>query len=433
MSTFTLTRIGELHRQLMLSPADVRGRYADRLERFLLELEPARAYSYEFVYFRIVGVRLDVSRLDTFTGAGLTPDLLLLLKALSEGAAPRVTEAGEEVHAIEDLRARFGVTARTIRRWRRRGLVSRRYQFPDGVRRTGVRKSALDRFVRANLGAGSASAAASGRSPRLTAKEEEEILRRLARYRKRGLSTTASAARVATEVGRARETVRKVLRRREGGGAPRPGRLGRRERQELLAAFRKGASAESLAARSGRSPASVYRILNQERARELLAQPMAYVGGADFDAPGAQARILGEELRALMERLESGPSALGREDERTLFRAYNCTKLLIVQARQKLDPRRYVPTRALRELEELSAGAARLRDLLVRLHLPLVDRIVRQHAAGPAGAPELTARGMALLEERVDAFDYTGRGRFAALVTLDLQKAFARTTAERAQ
>lgn len=426
MSTFTLTRIGELHRQLMLSPADVRGRYADRLERFLLELEPALTYSYEFVYFRIAGVRLDASRLDTFTGAELTPDLLLLLEALSEGAPPLVTDAGEELYAIEDLRARFGVTARTIRRWRQRGLVSRRYEFPDGVRRTGVRRSALERFVQANLG----TASVTGRSPRLTAREEEEILRRLARYRERGLTTTAAAARVATEVGRARETVRKVLKRREGTGEPRPGRLGRRERQELLAGFRKGARAEALAARSGRSPASVYRILNQERARELLAQPVAYVGGADFAAPGAQARILGEELRGLTERLESAPSALGREEERALFRAYNYTKFLILQTRQKLDPRRYVPTRALRELQELSAGAARLRDLLVRLHLPLVDRIVRQHAAGPAGAPELTAKGGALLGELVDAFDYTGRGRFAARVTLHLQKAFARTIAE---
>ena len=33
----------------------------------------------------------------------------------------------------------------------------------------------------------------------------------------------------------------------------------------------------------------------------------------------------------------------------------------------------------------------------------------------------------------MDAFGYTGRGRFAARVTLELQKAFARTLAEPAE
>ena len=327
MSTFALPRIAELHRQLMPSPADVRGRYADRLERFLLELEQARTYPYEFVYFRIVGVRLDVDRLDTFTGAALTPDLLLLLEALSEGAAPLVKDAGEAVYATDDLRARFGVTARTIRRWRRLGLVSRRFEFPDGARRIGVRKSALERFIRANRG----TAALAGRSARLTAKEEEDILRRLARYRERGLGATAAAARVAREVGRARETVRKVLRRREGPGKRPTGRLARDARQALLAAHRKGATAEELAARTGRSPATVYRILNQERARELLARPAGYAGGEDFAAAGARARILGEELRALLERLESAQPdpPLGRDEERALFRAYNCIRFLV--------------------------------------------------------------------------------------------------------
>ncbi len=423
--------LADLHRQLMLSPADVRARYADRLERFLLELEPARTYPYEFVYFRIVGMRAAVTHLQTFTGDELRPDLVLLMEALSAGTAPPATSTGEKVYTVDEACERLGVTSRTLHRWRRRGLMARRYRFPDGGRRLGVRASALDRFLEAEGGRPAASA--SGR--RLTPKEEEDIAGRVERLRGEGLSTTAAAEHVAEQVGRAKETVRLVLKRREGDDGQGGGRLSEEERRALLADYRAGTSAEALAERSGRSTSSVYRILNQERARELLAADVSYVGGADLDEVDAPAD---EGVQALMERLEAtqpppGRPPLSRDEERALFRAYNATRRQIARDRAELDPARYVPTRALRELEDLSARAARIKELIARLHLPLVERVVRQHAAAPAEARALLAQGRALLGDVIDSFDYTGRGRLGSLVTLDLQKAFARTTAEGAE
>jgi len=440
MSGFRLPIIRELHRQLLLSPADVRGRYADRLERFLLELEPARTYPYEFVYFRIVGVRPPAGVLDTFTGEELTPDLALLLERLDEDARTHATPDDEKLYAIEDLRERFGVTARTIRRWRRRGLVSRRYAFPDGGRRRGVRRSALERFMEANQGVLSFST----RLRRLTDEEARDIVRRVAGYREQGLSTTAAAARVAQEVARAQETVRLVLKRRLGAEDDDRSPLTEQQRRKLLADYERGVPVRELAARLGRSASSIYRIINRQRARDLLARSVSYVAADDFAAPDAEGRILGEKWAALRRRLEwlpaearppgsRGRSLLSREDEGHLFRAYNFTKLLLCKARNDLDPSRYVPTRALRAAEDLSARAEGLKDLILRLHLSLVEVTVRQHAAGPVAAPQLLARGRALLGELIDTFDCGGRGRFAALVTLELQKAFARMTAERTE
>ncbi len=431
MSEFALPPIADLHRQLMLSPADVCARYADRLERFLLELEPDRTYPYEFVYFRIVGVRSGAPGLRTFTGARLRPDLLLLLDALAGGAAPPVSKAGERVYTIDEVCARCGVTARTLHRWRRQGLISRRYLFPDGSRRTGVRAGALDRFLAAN---GSVTAPAS-RGRRLTRREEADIVERVERLRSQGLSTTAAAAQVAGQVGRAKETVRLVLKRRAGDEEQGGGRLDGDQRRALLAGYRAGTPVAELAARSGRSASSVYRILNQERARELLAAEVDYVGGADLDGEGAMPE---EALQALLERLEAARPApdrppMTRDEERALFRAYNAARRRIALGRAELDPTRYVATQALRDLEDLTARAGRIKELIARLHLPLLERIVRQHAAGPVVASDLLAQGRAVLGEVIDSFDYTGRGRFGALVTLDLQKAFAHAIAERTE
>jgi len=436
MSGFSLPIIRELHRHLMLSPADVRARYADRLERFLLELEPARTYPYEFVYFRIVGVRPPAGLLDTFTGSELTPDLVLLLERLDEDADPAEAPSDEDTYTLEELRERYGVTARTVRRWRRRGLPTRKYVFPDGSRRRGVRGSALERFMEANPGLLSLS----GRAGRLTDEEERDILRRVAACRKEGLSTTAAAARVAGEVGRARETVRLVLKRRMGGDDEARTSLTDEQRRALLADYRRKVPVQKLAARAGRSCSSIYRIINQERARELLARPVAYVAGEGFEDPDARDSIVGPEWAALLERLESLPadasasarrSPLSREQERCLFRAYNFTKFLLRQALRELNPGRYVPTRALEQAEELVALAERIRRLIVRLYLPLVETVIRQHAGGPVPLPELRAEGTALLRQRIESFDCAGRGRFGPLVTLDVQKAFARLTAGR--
>ena len=429
MTEFAQPLLADLHRQLMLSPADVRARYADRLERFLLELEPARTYPYEFVYFRVVGMRSAVTNLQTFAGAELTPDLVLLLEALSAGTAPTASAAGEKVYTTDEVCERLGVTSRTLHRWRRRGLMARRYVFPDGGRRLGIRASVLDRFLETEGGRPAPSAG--GR--RLTSKEEEEIAERVDRLREDGLSTTAAAERVAGQVGRAKETVRLVLKRRDGEAEESGGRLSADERRELLAEYRAGTSAEALAERSGRSASSVYRILNQERARELLAAEVGYVGGAELDETDA---LADDGVQTLMERLETSPPPpgrppLSRDEERALFRAYNAARRQIALRRAVLDPTRYVPTRALRDLEDLSARAARIRELIARLHLPLLERVVRQHAATPAQARALLAQGRALLGEVIGAFDCAGRGRFGSLVTLDLQKAFARTITER--
>ena len=61
----------------------------------------------------------------------------------------RPTAAGERVLTVEELAKRFNVSTKTISRWRRLGLVSRRFVM-DGRKRVGFLESSVDRFVQRN-------------------------------------------------------------------------------------------------------------------------------------------------------------------------------------------------------------------------------------------------------------------------------------------
>ena len=57
--------------------------------------------------------------------------------------------AGEQVLTVEELAKQFNVSTKTISRWRRQGLVSRRFVF-DGRKRVGFLQSSVERFVEQN-------------------------------------------------------------------------------------------------------------------------------------------------------------------------------------------------------------------------------------------------------------------------------------------
>ncbi len=426
MADFKLKRIAELHRQLMLSPPRVRRRHADRLERLLLELEPDRTYPYEFVHFRVTGFRPSESYLDTFRGEELRPDLHRSLELVSQSVPQPVEELDERVYTIPELADRFDVSRRTIHRWRRRGLVARHYIFPDGVNRVGVRAEVLERFVIENEG----DLHFGGGYSRLTDEEERRALARVKEYREaEELSTTAAAAKVAEELGRSQETVRLVLKRHGEAGRQHGGRLSESERRQIYTAYREGEPVDELCSRYDRSRASIYRVVNQERARDLLAEPLNCYAEEDFCSEEARERILGEDWRRLWRRLEGSPdgeAALSAQEEDALFRAYNYLKWQALRLRQRVDPSRYVSSRRLEEIDELMARTAEVAAAICRHYRPVVERIVRQHSAAGGSFDRLMARALGLLPELVESHDYRRAARFEQHLSLALQKAFAR-------
>ena len=442
MAALELDSLRELYRQLALSPAEVRRGHVNRLEDLLLELEPDREYPYEYLFFRMTGFRPGADYRDTFHGREVLPELVLVLEKLSRGAARHVAEIGETVYTTDEAAEACGVSPRTIHRWRRRGLICRRYVFPDGRTRMGIRHAALDRFIEQNRKL----AARSKRFARLSGAEEEEILRLARRLAlEEGLSLSAAAARISEKIGGYAETVRLILKRhaREHPGdapfvAPRPPHEPA-TRRRIYQQYRQGTPVEELCRRHSRSRQTIYRLINAQRAAEFLDRPADCVQEDDFDEPGAEEAILDDAFGAMMDSLEgaggmSAPpsgrwweSRLSEDAEHALFQAYNFTRYQLAARLRELQPRRYVPSRLLGTVEALIARADRIKAGILRAHLPLAEHVAWQHAGDQAPSSALVEQGRAWLGELVDSFDHRRGSRFPNYATLELLKRFART------
>jgi transposase len=413
------------------------------LERLVLELEPDRLYPYEFVHYRALGARPRQESLGAYGGQELCADLLLALDLLSRTCPQNAAEATEPVHPLDELAEQFGVSQRTLLRWRRKGLAARQYLFPGGRAKMGVSQKALERFLELNR---KSVERASMFSP-LTAREEREVFR-IARelVHAEGLSLTAAAGRIARRIGRARETVRLLLRRHDHEspdeaifGVPRP-RLSEDDLSRMYGDYRAGTSVPEIAGRLGRSPSSIYRLLNRLHAEELLLRPLATpMPDPSFEYPDAVSAILGDDLQRLLGELEDrassgksvGPSQLGREEEIFLFRAHHYVRFLMMRLRARLKPRRYVATRLLNRIEALYDLDSRLVRCVFAVFQPMVRRIARQHASPVLDIAELNREGEKTLEEMVDSFDFRGHARFQNYLRLELLKRFGRAIAGR--
>jgi len=450
MIGFKLKIIADLYRQLRLSPPDVRRGHVDRLENLLLELDPKRTYPYEFVYFRVTGFRPKEEVLEAYPGTNLLPDLQRALLKLA-GTVPRtVSELQEPVYSVDQLADALNVSARTVLRWRRRGLVACKYVFPDGRKRTGIRQAALDTFMEGNREL----VARSARFRKLSRAEERDIVDLARRYASpEGPTRTAIVARIADELGRAHETVRLALLHHdrdhpaEAVFAAKLQRLDVQDRRRVWQEYQKGAPVEDLCGRYGRSRSTIYRIINRERAAELMRERIEYHHEDAFETEDAEADVLGEEVRELLRKLRAGPppgagvertprdampwqrAPLADADEAALFRAYNYSKFRVSQLCDELEPNHYVPSVLLKRIDALKALAEQIKDCLTALHQPLVERVARQHAGGPRRLQELVTVGRGLLEQLVESFDYRSRGRFGSRVTLELFKKFAQADA----
>ena len=430
MSAYHYERMAEMERQLLLSPPDVRQRHCDRLEALAMSLRPDGTYSYEFTYFRVTGFRSAKPTMESYEGARLRRDVTRLLETVSRGAPTAAADVPEPVLSLQQVVQRAGVSVRTLHRWRCLGLVSRKYVFPDGRRRTGVRQSALDGFLEQGRGKGGRSRPFS----RLNEQERRDILRQARELAAAGkLSLTAAAARIARATDRAKETVRRVLLEHERQApdaalfGPRRGLVRDDEMRRIHDAQRAGQSVQAICNRFRLSRASVYRLLNEARARALLEDtsvPEGLIEEEAFNTADAERQFAPER--------DAPPATwpMKPDEERRLLRLYNYLKSRIARLKKRVNPRRYVPAGLLDEIETLLAAVAVVRARILAEHLPLVIRVARQHAGGLARLPDLVGEGMLCVVRAMDSFDYRRERAFEAYASWALMREFARTVPE---
>jgi RNA polymerase sigma factor (sigma-70 family) len=420
-----------------------------RAERLLAEIDPGKQYPYQFVCYRVTDYRPDAYPDLLIEGRDLEHDLCLLISDLA-GSLPAVPveEVSEPVLTLDELSRKLNVTPKTLNRWRKRGLIG----LPvlcNGRRQVGFLPSLVDPFLTANQ----LRVERSGRFSHLTQTEKDEILRRARRLARVPSGTlTEVSRRIARRLGRSAETVRYTIKnfdREHPEQALFPavnGPLDEATKQVIYSSYRRGIAVDTLAKRFSRTRTSMYRVINEVRAKRLLSQPLDYIANACFDDPALEVEILGpmpqqEEFDANRKQMRVPKDAppelaplyemplLSREQEQHLFRKMNYLKHRAYQLRKGLDPAR-AKTQELDEIERWQDQANEVKELLINCNMRLVVSIAKRHVAQTDNFFELLSDGNVSLIRAVEKFDYFRGNKFSTYASWAIMKNFARSIPE---
>lgn len=427
--------------QVRFAPRERKIEQVDRAEKLLAEIEPDRTYTYEYVCYRLTDFRPPSKPHVKMSGKDLRHDLRLMIEDLSDAADLAASSAPEPVLTVEDLSKKFNVSTKTIARWRQQGLVGRRFLF-NGRKRVGFLESSVRRFVSTNEDR----VRRGTRFSQLDDSERSEIIERARRLARAGGCAAEVLKRVAQHFGRSVETVRYTIKQfdeRHPELAVFPsssGALSEAVKQRIFQQYRRGAAVDMLAKQHCRTRTSIYRIINEMRAKQILELPLDFIPSPEFSKSNADRVILGplpEAPRPAREtRIPSGlppylsslyeVPLLTREQEGHLFRKYNYLKYKAAKLRKQLDPAR-AKSSLMEDIESLHEQAVETKNQIIRANLRLVVSIAKRHV-GPAGDFfELVSDGNISLMRAVEKFDYTRGNKFSTYATWAIMKNYART------
>jgi RNA polymerase sigma factor (sigma-70 family) len=325
----------------------------------------------------------------------------------------------------------------------------------NGRRHLGFPKSEVERFVAAHC----SEVERGSHFSHLTDGEKLDIVRRARRLARAGGSLTEVSRRVARRLGRSAEAVRYTIKnydRTHPGQAVFPrvtGPLDVLAKQLIFSSYRRGIPVHTLAKKFGRTRNSMYRVINEVRAEQLLRQPLDYIYNESFDDPAQVTEILGQmpdaekyeaahltmrvpkDVPAEMSHLYEWP-LLNREQEAHLFRQMNFLKHQIKKIGDKfrrpdgtVDSSR-VRIQDLARLEELRAKSQAVKEQLIRCNMRLVVSIAKRHSPQADNFWELMSDGNMSLMRAVEKFDYSRGNKFSTYASWAIMKNFARSIPE---
>jgi RNA polymerase primary sigma factor/RNA polymerase sigma factor len=214
-------------------------------------------------------------------------------------------------------------------------------------------------------------------------------------------------------------------------------------KRKIYQQYRRGTSVESLAKRYGRTKTSIYRVVNEMRARRILELPLDYMYNEEFDRSTADRHILSsmpvsDEPRKKA-RIPSGlphylaslyeVPLLTREQEQYLFRKFNYLKHKAVKLREQLDPAR-AKCSVMDRIEQLYDEAVKTKNQIVQANLRLVVSIAKRHVNTTDDFFGLVSDGNMSLIRAVEKFDYARGNKFSTYASWAIMKNFARTIPE---
>lgn len=456
-------KLAGLLMQLKFTPHGQRHKLIDAAEAFLAETDPAKEYPFEFVCYRITGFHPKAGRAsELIKGTELADDLQIFISKLSGRFSEKVSEQDEKIYSVTEMAELSGVSNKTIHRWRKRGLIARKFVYPDGIKRLGFLQSSVDRFLKQNPDI----VTKAGKFARLDKKQKQYIVRQAyALATRTSMSRHQIIQKIASRLAVAHETVRYTLISREKSNPEKSvftkpaGVINPADAAELYKLYKKGGKIKELMKRFDRSRSSVYRIINRRRARALLSRRIEFIASDEFFEEDSEQKILGGLLldkikkssRATVRHKAMAPVGskvthllkpaadslrqylaslknvhlLNRQQEIMLFRRYNYLKHRASVKRTGLKPA-HLSSARLNEIENCLAEAQKLKNLTIKANLRLVVSIARKHLGSGTAMLDLISDGNVSLMRAVEKFNYTRGIRFATYASWAIAKDYAR-------
>ncbi len=435
--------------QTRFAPRERRLEQIDRAEQLLTEIEDAKRYPYEYLCFRITGFRPEAWPALILEGGDVQHDLRLFVEDLSATARQAVEHVSEPVLTVAEVSRRYSVSPRTVTRWRRQGLVARRFVI-GGRTKVGFLESSLQRFVTTHQ----MQVERGTRFRQLTETERDEIIRRarrMALVRPGQAGLVEIARRIARKMSRSTETVRLTLKAYDRDHPDRAvfpisaPSLDDDAKAQIYRRFRMGVSVDVLSEQYGRTRSSIYRIINEMRARRILGTKLEFIDHSSFSTPESGPQILApmpEPADGKPPRRPKAPKGLppylaslyevpllDRDQEMHLFRKMNYLKYQAQELRLKVDPTR-ARTGELDEIERLQEEALAVKNQIIRANLRLVVSIAKRHVGPSNNFFELVSDGNMSLIRAVEKFDFSRGNKFSTYASWAIMKNFARTIPE---
>jgi RNA polymerase primary sigma factor/RNA polymerase sigma factor len=316
----------------------------------------------------------------------------------------------------------------------------------DGKRkRVGFLRSSVDRFVSQN----GERVRRGERFSQLSDEERRDIVERARRLVRAGGCPSEVSRRIALHMNRSVETVRYTLKQFDKQHPDlavfpeQTGILTDAVKQKIYQQSRRGESVDTLARRFCRTRTTIYRALNEMRARRILELPLDYMHHASFDRVANEKEILGPTpVAETPTRKVRGPSGLPpyltalyevplltREQEYHLFRKFNYLKHKASKLREKLDPAR-ARTSVMNEIEKLYDEAVKIKNEIVQANLRLVVSIAKRHVSASEDFFGLVSDGNMSLIRAVEKFDFSRGNKFSTYASWAIMKNYARTIPE---
>jgi len=411
-STYRSESLRRLRDQMVrYTPKGKRIKQLDSAELLLEELNDETVYPFDFIHFRITGVRLLKPDATTQKGLQWREDLLDFIEDISESVLQDAERVGQKVWTVEDLAKRFDVVERTINRWRQRGLAARRFRFRNRVK-LGFLEATVERFV-----ARHADLVRRGSQFRnVDVDERENIFSQIRSMLETNPDTSISSITrtIAKQMSRSPETIRMMIKEHDRMNPEKAlfpdvtGPLSEATKAQIYNLSQRGVGVAALARQFRRSRQTVHRVLIEVRAVELLKTSLEFIDNPAFAEAGVDAEFMAElpeaesavkksrapkDLPPYLSSLYEVP-LLTRQQEQHLFRKMNYLKWKAMRLREKVGADlTHVKSSDLDRIEQYQEESLVVKNQIIRSNLRLVVSIAKRHVGTAANFFELISDG----------------------------------------